>query len=223
MSAPPRVTLRQRPRRAIRTMENAELHADTGEAHIMAMPFHLPTWTLEDLAGLPDEGNRYELLAGTLLVTPQPAPPHQVVATRLTAALESHLRGTRAALVVAPGELERAPGTHLEPDLLVYPARFGVPERWIAITDWWLAVEILSPSSRVYDREYKRDAYLQLGVREVWLVDPRDRRVLASDGRRRDEVHEGTLTWCPPDPVPPLRLDLDALFAGVPGRWQEDR
>jgi Uma2 family endonuclease len=186
------------------------------------MPLHLPIWTLEDLAGFPEDGNRYELLAGTLLVTPQPAPPHQVVATRLVAALEQYLRKGGKALVVAPGELERAPGTHLEPDLLVYPAKFGIPARWTDITEWWLAVEIISPSSRVYDREYKRDAYLQLGVREVWLVDPRDRQVLVSATGGRDEIRAGALVWRPPESVQPLRLDLHALFAGVPGRWQED-
>lgn len=189
----------------------------------MAMAFQLPTWTIADLAGFPHDGNRYELLEGTLLVTPQPAPPHQVVATRLTVALASHLSGTGAALVVAPGELERAPGTHLEPDLLVYPARFGMPGRWTDITEWWLTVEILSPSSRVYDREYKCGAYLQLGVQEVWLVDLGERRVLVSDAQRRDAPHAGILTWRPPRPAPPLRLDLEALFAGIPGRWQEDR
>jgi Uma2 family endonuclease len=189
----------------------------------MGMALSLPKWTISDLAGFPVDGNRYELLEGALLVTPQPSPPHQVLATRLTVALEHHLRPSGAALVVAPGELERAPGTHLEPDLLVYPARFGMPERWTGITEWWLAVEILSPSSRIYDREYKREAYLQLGVREVWLVDPRDRRVLVSDSRRRDAPHATSLAWQPPAPLPALKLDLQALFVDVPGQWQEDR
>ena len=42
---------------------------------------------------------------------------------------------------------------------------------WRKITEHWLAVEVLSRSSRVYDREFKRDAYFALGLQQVWLVD----------------------------------------------------
>ena len=41
-------------------------------------------WTAADLEQLPDDGNRYEVLHGELLVTPQPTTVHQGVAVRLT-------------------------------------------------------------------------------------------------------------------------------------------
>ncbi|MBC8089277.1 MAG: hypothetical protein H7Z40_18580 [Phycisphaerae bacterium] len=44
---------------------------------------------------------------------------------------------------------------HLEPDILVYPARFTPGPPWEEITEHWLAVETLSRSSRMYDREFK--------------------------------------------------------------------
>jgi Uma2 family endonuclease len=40
-----------------------------------------------------------------------------------------------------------------------------------------LVVEILSPSSRVYDRKIKLAAYRDAGVPELWLVDPLSRTV----------------------------------------------
>ncbi len=40
-------------------------------------------WTVDDLAQLPDDGNRYEILHGELLVTPLPSNSHQGVAGRL--------------------------------------------------------------------------------------------------------------------------------------------
>lgn len=63
------------------------------------------------------------------------------------------------------------PNTQLQPDILVYPARYPIDSKWEDIDEHWLAVQVLSRSSRVYDREIKRDAYIALGVQEVWLVD----------------------------------------------------
>jgi hypothetical protein len=44
----------------------------------MAMPALVPTYTIDDLEAFPQDGNRYELLDGVLLVTPRAAPPHQI-------------------------------------------------------------------------------------------------------------------------------------------------
>ena len=49
----------------------------------MAMAITVPRYTVDDLEHFPDDGNRYELLDGVLLVTPAPAASHQVVASRL--------------------------------------------------------------------------------------------------------------------------------------------
>ena len=40
---------------------------------------HDRTWTRDDLAALPEDGNRYEILDGALLVTPAPSYSHQAV------------------------------------------------------------------------------------------------------------------------------------------------
>ena len=45
--------------------------------------FHNGPWTTADLAGLPDDGQRYEIIDGSLLVSPPPSPLHQLVAGRL--------------------------------------------------------------------------------------------------------------------------------------------
>ena len=182
----------------------------------MAMPLPLPTYTTDDLRAFPDDGCRYELLNGLLLVTPQPANAHQVVVVRLLADLLSYL-GTRGpAVVVTPGEIEVAPSVHLEPDLLVYPARFGPEDNWPTITGWWLAVEVSGRASRRYDRDYKREAYLTLGVREVWLVDLAEKCVLVSrDGTPRDVRHVEQLSWHPEQMPEPLVVDCALLFRGL--------
>jgi Uma2 family endonuclease len=182
----------------------------------MAMPLRVPTFTVDDLESFPNDGNRYELLDGFLIVTPAPGFPHQLIASRLAYQLTSHLESSGKAVVVGPGAVELRPKTHLEPDVLVQPAPRKGQKEWHHFTHWWLAIEVLSRSSRFYDREVKRDAYLALGVAEVWLVDRREEVVLVSrrDGPR-DAVAREQLVWSPPQLTERLTIDLARLFAGL--------
>lgn len=183
----------------------------------MGMPLPLPTYTTDDLRAFPDDGQRYELLEGVLLVTPAPGSAHQVVLARLLSEVTRFLESSGAAFAVSPGEIEIAPSTLLEPDLLVFPAIFPPGTPWRVMRDWWLAAEVFSPSSRVYDRAFKRDAYLALGVAEVWLVDLDERAVFVSrrDGGS-DVRHDGMLVWHPAATREALEIDVARLFRGIP-------
>lgn len=181
----------------------------------MGMAISLPRYTVEDLDRFPDDGNRYELLDGMLLVTPAPNASHQIVASRLLLPLANAVQVQGLAHVVAPGAVVRAPGTQLEPDILVYPARFAPTVDWPKVSEHWLAVEVLSRSSRIYDREFKRDAYIALGVREVWLVDRRARTVEVCAGPGVGRFERGTLRWRVPGLDTPVAIELDAVFAGI--------
>ena len=89
------------------------------------------------------------------------------------------------------------PSIHLLPDLLLGSLPGAL--RWDAITDHWLAVEVSGAGSRVYDRDYKRDGYLGVGVKEVWLVDLKLQRVLVSKpGGEKDVPHDTVVTWRSP-------------------------
>lgn len=179
----------------------------------MAMSFPLPSYTVDMVRSFPDDGQRYELVEGMLLVTPAPASDHQVVIARLVTALTNYLGIGGPAHVVSPGEIEVAPKLHLEPDVLVFPSTFPPGTKWTEITEWWLAVEVLSPSSKHYDRDYKLEAYLRLGVAEVWIVDL-DRRcceVSTVDGRRLVPQYR-SVRWQPARFARPLELDLEEVF-----------
>ena len=181
----------------------------------MAMPIPVPTYTVDDVRAFPRDGCRYELVEGILLVTPQPAYAHQLVAGRLMGDITHYLGPSGRAVAVSPGEIEVAPSVHLEPDLLVCPARYGPESSWTSVSDWWLAIEVSGPASRRYDRDYKREAYLALGVREVWLADLDERCVLVSrEAAPRDVRHAGRLVWHPPEMVEPLAIDIPRLFRG---------
>jgi Uma2 family endonuclease len=58
----------------------------------MAISFPLPTYTVDMVRAFPNDGQRYELVEGILLVTPQPAFDHQLVVGRLVVALGNYLQ-----------------------------------------------------------------------------------------------------------------------------------
>ena len=179
----------------------------------MAMAISVPRYTVDDLDHFPNDGNRYELLDGVLLVTPQAAAVHQIVVSRIQFELTVFLQKPGLAHVVGPGAVVRMPRTQLQPDILVYPARFSPMTDWRKITEHWLAVEILSRSSRVYDREFKRDAYFALGVERVWLVDWRDRSVEVCTGKGRSRVVRDRIRWRVAETE--VVIDLREVFAAL--------
>ena len=182
----------------------------------MAMVLTVPRYTVADLERFPDDGPPYELLDGHLLVTPSRGHEHQAVATRLLVALARALETRPGLRVVGPGVVVREPGTQLQPDVMVYRTDGLLTASWKELQEVLLAVEVLSPSSRIYDREFKRDAYLALGVEELWPVDLKELAVLVSRaGHPPDQRVSGVLRWQAPHLDTPIELDLDRVFADL--------
>jgi Uma2 family endonuclease len=141
------------------------------------MPRDAIEWTVHDLDLLPEEGLRYELLDGTLLVGPAPTRRHQRAALRLgillTAACPPDME-----VMIAPLDWRPDIRTSLQPDVLVLANRnLESP----AADSMILAVEVLSPSSRRKDVVYKRSKYEDSGVASYWIVDPETPSVTALD------------------------------------------
>ena len=181
----------------------------------MGMAATIPYYTVADLERFPNDGNRYELLDGVLLVTPAPDAFHQLISARLITMLTNALGTPGHAYVFGPGAVSFPPRTQLEPDVLVVPAQSPLIARWVDYHEHWLAVEVFSPSSRAYDREFKRDAYLTLGVRDVWLVDRDEHSVEVSRAPGVSTVVRDVITWRVPTLGIDVRIDLSQLFAGI--------
>ena len=173
----------------------------------------VPRYTVDDLDRFPEDGNRYELLDGVLLVTPAPRAVHQIVVNRIQHRLTEAVGS--AAHVVGPGAISVPPRTQLQPDILVYPSRFSPTTDWAKVDEHWLAVEVLSRSSRMYDREFKRDAYFALGVREVWLVDIEEKNVEVCRARGAGALVRDTVEWRVPQAESRHMLELAGIFAGI--------
>lgn len=181
----------------------------------MGMAIAVPRYTVDDLESFPTDGNRYELLDGVLLVTPSPALSHQLIANRIQSRLAEAVQWPGHAHVVGPGVVVRLPNTQLQPDVLVLPARFTPDTDWRKVNENWLAIEVLSPSSRIYDREFKRDAYFALGVQQVWLVDRVDKSVEICHERGAGEIVRDTIRWSVPTLDLIVSISLAEVFAGI--------
>jgi Uma2 family endonuclease len=127
-------------------------------------------YTVKDLDAVPDDGRRYEVLDGALLMTPSPFWPHQRAAFRVARLLDD-ARPPGLEVLLAPYDVLFSEFTVLEPDVLV--AQLGdLPERGRYAGIPSLVVEVLSPSTTSRDRRLKRSAYERHGVPAYWLVDP---------------------------------------------------
>ena len=138
----------------------------------MAVNLRRDDWTLADLARLPEDEYRYEIIDGELVVSPPPTSFHQRVATEMIRRWQPTLGVlTHAAGVSVPAGRYRE--RFLVPDVLV--VRNGVSSPYYGPSDVLVAVEIVSPSSVTRDRWAKRGLYAELGIPEYWLVDPGER------------------------------------------------
>lgn len=125
--------------------------------------------TRRDLERVPDDGHRYELVDGTLIVTPAPSTRHQTASLRLALVLAEHCpAGLR--LLYAPFDVALDEHTVLQPDLLV-ARRSDFTDRDLPVAPL-LAVEILSPSTRRVDLTLKWSRFEAAGCPSYWAVDP---------------------------------------------------
>ncbi len=134
--------------------------------------------TRADLDAMPDDGHRYELIDGTLIVSPAPRPLHQRAIGNLyvllRAAAPAHVE-----VLFAPLDVALTDDTVIQPDLIVAP-RDAFTERDLP-TAPLLAVEVLSPSTRGIDLLLKKDRLERAGCLHYWVVDPDEPSVIAWD------------------------------------------
>ena len=177
-------------------------------------------WTAEELALLPDDGNRYEIVDGELLVTPAPTWTHQGAAGALYRLISAYAEPLGLFCLIAPADVAFSRRTVVEPDVFVVPRRDdgALPRDFREAGRLMLAVEILSPSSARADRFVKRAAYLANGVPDYWIVDTANRFVERwRPGDETPEVLVDTLAWQPVTDMPPLVIELSAYFRQVHG------
>jgi Uma2 family endonuclease len=139
---------------------------------------HVGPLTYDEVQQFPDDGYRYELVDGELLVTPAPNTAHQRCVTQLIGLL---LQSVPAELEVLVGPVDWyvRETTYFEPDLVVV-RRDGKSDIQRLLEPPALVVEVLSPSTRLRDMGLKKRAYEDAGLPWYWVVDPLEPRLTVS-------------------------------------------
>jgi Uma2 family endonuclease len=127
-------------------------------------------FTWDDLQAMPEDGFRWELVDGQLLVTPAPRLRHQRAIRRLCRLLTAACPG-ELEVVLSPYDWKISLTTVFEPDLMVVrKTQLDLDEPFTGTP--LLVVEVRSPSTAATDQTLKRQQYEQHGAAAYWLVDP---------------------------------------------------
>lgn len=179
-----------------------------------AWPGFGSAFTVAELDRMPDDGHRYELLDGALLVSPRPTPVHQYVAGRLYSLLDRVC--PKGLCVIIEPALQLNLRTEFDPDLVLVPldevgyAKFTAPPL--------LAIEIRSPGTALFDLNRKKAAYQEFGVPSYWIVDPDPARPELTVFELRDGAYVTAATSTQPVTVTrpfPVTIDPAQLTEGL--------
>jgi Uma2 family endonuclease len=130
--------------------------------------------TYEEYRALPEDGNRYEVVEGELVMTAAPIVEHQRVSRNLQFILDSYIRASNwGELFSAPIEVFLGEEDFVQPDLVcVSRARQEIIKEKNIEGAPDLIVEILSPTTTRTDRVVKAKVYARRQVPHYWIVDP---------------------------------------------------
>ena len=177
---------------------------------VTTLPFRPDGWTVDDLYDLPDDGYRYELIDGALLVSPPPELPHQYLTGRLVALLLDQLPDPYRA-APAPG-LYFDPRNYRIPDVVVF-RRERLAGGRLGPDDVLLAVEVVSAGSVRMDRVAKPAQYAAGGIPHLWRVELQPLELVTHELRdgayRETGRHTGAVDVARPVP---LRFRLPDLL-----------
>jgi Uma2 family endonuclease len=166
-----------------------------------------------------EEGAPFQLINGDLIMSPLPTSYHQLLSIRLSYYIQFYLENTglQGVCLCAPIDVVLDDENIVQPDLIYISAErkpellqaqiMGAPD---------LVIEILSPSTALYDLRQKKDNYERFGVKEYLIIDPisnnADRYVLidAEYQLHQKEKQNGTINLTT---LPGLQIDLQKLFA----------
>jgi len=175
------------------------------------------SWTYDDYAALPDDGQRYEIVNGVLVMAPAPSPEHQDIVLEIASYLRIHIKLAGLGRVfTAPIDVDLGQKNVFRPDVVVvlnaHLDRIAA-KKILGAPD--LVVEVVAPGSGVMDRIAKYAVYARAGIPEYWIVKPDSQTVevfVLEIGEYRSLGIFGGQQTLPSRVVPGLPVRLEQFF-----------
>ena len=150
-------------------------------------------YTIEDIEALP-EGERAELIEGKIYYMSSPSRIHQRISMSISTDINNYIKANKGSCEVyaAPFAVylnNKNNTDYFEPDIFVVCDQSKLDDKGChGAPDW--VIEIVSQSSATMDYVIKMFKYSDAGVREYWVVDPKERKVVVYKGK--EDIREYT-------------------------------
>ncbi len=184
----------------------------------MGMPAHdAAYYTVDEVLAFPNDGQKYELAYGKLLVSPSPRLRHQRIVMRLATPLMRYCDTNNCGQLfnVAADLTWGRQDVLTQPDVFVIGPEDSAVQEWSQVRHVSLIIEVLSPSTRSHDRFDKRRVYQDREVDLYWIIDPEAKCAEVWTPAAQFPVMEyETLTWAPAGAEEPFTVDVRELLAG---------
>ena len=137
-------------------------------------------YTVEEIEAMPEDVF-VELIDGVLYYQATPTLTHQALLSFLHIEIGSYIRENKGTCKVYEGPLalylNQDSETYLIPDLMIVCDKSKSEERGI-VSGPDVVMEVVSPSSRTRDYILKLNKYQEAGVREYWILDPKEEKII---------------------------------------------
>lgn len=138
------------------------------------------TYTVTEVEAM-DEDAFVELIDGRIYYQATPTRTHQGLLMFLSVEIGSHIRDHKGACKVYQAPLalylNQYSETYLIPDLMVICDKDKLGEKGI-LNGPDIVMEVVSPSSKTRDYILKLRKYEESGVREYWILDPKEEKII---------------------------------------------
>ena len=177
--------------------------------------------TADEFLLLQDDGHKYELINGVVLMSPSPSYEHSDLAGEVYAQLVEFVRPRKLGKLFAEPGLRVSASQVYQPDIAFYAAGRTTGTRKILRIPPDLVVECLSPRTRGKDLNTKRDDYEGFGVREYWAISSREAwQFVLRDGKYVGKEITGDAIAC--EVIAGFVLDLKGARASLDGAAESD-
>jgi len=134
--------------------------------------------SLEEFLQIDKESEeRLEYFDGEVVCLASPSVEHQRVLLNIAAKLRNYFKGKSCEVFISPLDVwlqnkEKTAKVRVQPDLTVIWNKTGLKENeYIGLPA--LIIEIISPANQSHDRIKKYNTYMDFGVKEYWMVNPK--------------------------------------------------